>query len=883
MAMRTDQPVPVRLVDYRPPDHLIDTVALDFTLEPNATRVRARMEVRANPAGAAQADLRLDGVRLKLVSATMDGRALGEGDYRLAPEHLVIPGPLPERFVLETEVEIDPAGNTALEGLYMSGGRFCTQCEAQGFRKITYFPDRPDVLARYTVRVEADGGRFPRLLSNGNLVETGEVGEGRRFAVWTDPFPKPCYLFALVAGALDELADSFTTASGRAVDLRIFVDPGQAKRALYAMDSLKRAMRWDEEAYGREYDLDLFMIVAVRDFNFGAMENKGLNIFNSSLLLADPETATDADYERIESVVAHEYFHNWTGDRITCRDWFQLCLKEGLTVYRDQGFSAHERGAAVQRIKDVRALRARQFVEDQGPLAHPVRPESYLKIDNFYTATIYEKGSELIGMLRTLVGAEAFRAGMDLYFHRFDGQAVTMEDFRACFAEVSGRDLSDFARWYSQPGTPRLRIEALYDADARELRLSLNQVQPGREDAAPLVIPVRIGLMDEAGAPLPFTPPGADAPVGEHVLTLDAFKAEHVLADVERLPVMSALRGFSAPVVLSTDEPDKDAYVRLAHDPDLFNRWEAGQTLASDLILRRAAGLADELNEERYADALGQALADEGASHAFKALLLGLPGETDLALARPPADPAVIHAAREALRARLAVHLGDSLREQHGALQSTAEFSPAADQAGRRALRNAVIDLLACDGSADVVERARGHFEAAANMTDAMGGLNALLKIGGEPLEAALGGFYAKWRHEPLVVDKWFAVQARDPSEGALGRVLGLTAHPAFDPKTPNRLRALVATFANANPARFHAPDGAGHRFLADQILSVDGFNPMIAARLVDPLSGWRRYVPAVAESLKAQLQRVAGHKGVSKNVYELAAKALGEGAPAAE
>ena len=706
-------------------------------------------------------------------------------------------------------------------------------------------------------------------------MEQGDAGGGRRYAVWTDPYPKPCYLFALVAGALDVLEDAFTTVSGRRVDLRIYVDPGQSARAAYAMDSLKRAMRWDEEAYGREYDLDLFMIVAVRDFNFGAMENKGLNIFNSSLLLADPETATDADYERIESVVAHEYFHNWTGDRITCRDWFQLCLKEGLTVYRDQGFSAHERGAAVQRIKDVRQLRARQFPEDQGPLAHPVRPESYLKIDNFYTATIYEKGAELIGVLRALVGEAAFRAGMDLYFDRHDGQAVTMEEFRACFAQASGQDLSAFARWYAQPGTPQVRIEALYDAAACELKLSLTQVQPGRADAQPLVVPIRLGLLDEAGAPLAFVPPGGGAPVEEHVLVLDAFTAQATLADVARLPVLSALRGFSAPVKLTTDEPPKDAYVRLAHDVDLFNRWEAGQGLASDLILRRAAGLADEINEERYAEALGQGLDDAGASHAFKALLMGLPSENELVLARQPADPAALHAAREALRARLSVHLGERLREMHGALQSTAEFSPDAEQAGRRALRNAVIDLMVADGSPDAADRARGHFNAALDMTDAMGGLNALLAVGGAPLDEALAAFHARWRHEPLVVDKWFAVQARDPSEGALGRVLGLTVHPAFDEKVPNRLRALVSTFANANPARFHAADGAGHRFLADWILRVDGFNPSTAARLVDPLSGWRRYAPALAESLRGQLQRVADHPGVSKNVYELAVKAL--------
>ena len=871
--MRTDEPRPVRLVDYRPFPFAVDRIDLDFRLEASATRVRARMELRRTADG----PLVLDGVRLKLVTVAVDGRALDAADYQLTPETLTLPAP-PERFVLETEVEIDPAGNTALEGLYMSGGRFCTQCEAEGFRKITFYPDRPDVLSRFTVRVEADR-KYERLLSNGNLVEHGDAGQGRRFAVWNDPFPKPAYLFALVAGELDVLEDRFTTASGRAVDLRIYVDPGMAPRAAYAMDSLKRAMRWDEEAYGREYDLDLFMIVAVRDFNFGAMENKGLNIFNSSLLLADPQTATDLDYERIEAVVAHEYFHNWTGDRITCRDWFQLCLKEGLTVYRDQGFSAAQRGAAVQRIKDVRALRARQFAEDAGPLAHPVRPQSYLKIDNFYTATIYEKGAELIGVMRTLIGDEAFKAGMDLYFERQDGRAATMEDFWAGFAEASGRDLSAFQEWYGQAGTPALDIDAVYDADARVLRLQLAQAtaptaaspRPG-----PVPIPVRIGLLDGEGAPQTFAL-GNAAPAEEAVVVLDEASAAVELRGVERLPVLSALRGFSAPVRMTVDEPDKDAYVRFAADPDLFNRWEAGQGLARDLLIRAARGAPDEVNEERYAEALGRALADPDAPDAFKALLLPLPSETELALATAPqADPAAIHGAREVLRGRLAVHLGDFLRERHGALQSDAEFGAGAAEAGRRALRNAVLDLLVADRGSESAERARGHFEAAANMTDAIGGLHALSEVGGDAFDAALAAFHARWRGEPLVLDKWFAAQARDPSEGALGRVMGLLIHPDFDGRNPNRLRALVATFASANPARFHAADGAGHRFVADQILATDAFNPMTAARMLEPFGGWRRYVDPVRASLRGELERIAAHPGLSRNVGELAAKALG-------
>jgi aminopeptidase N len=872
--MRTEAPPPIRLSDYRPPAYLVDEAELAFDLTPNATRVKAKLAVRRN--GAHSAPLRFNGERLKLVSVAVDGRALGPDDFSVDAEFLTIPG-VGEAFTLETEVEIDPENNKALEGLYMSGGRFCTQCEAEGFRKITYWPDRPDVLARFTVRIAADQA-FGRLLSNGNLVSAGELPGGRHFAVWNDPFPKPCYLFALVAGELDVLEDQLVTMGGRIVDLRIYVDPGMAPRAVYAMDALKRSMKWDEQAFGREYDLDLFMIVAVRDFNFGAMENKGLNIFNSSLLLADPATATDMDYERIESVIAHEYFHNWTGDRITCRDWFQLCLKEGLTVFRDQSFSADMRGHAVQRIKDVKALRARQFAEDQGPLAHAVRPSSYVKIDNFYTATIYEKGSEVIRMLRTLVGPEAFRSGMDLYFERWDGHATTVEEFIRCFAEASGQDLSHFFAWYEQAGTPRVSLKTRYDADAKTLELELSQATPptpGQPQKRPLPIPVVLGLVDHDGRTLSFERDGET--VEETMITLDRPAVTVTLGEVAREPAVSALRGFSAPVVLESDAPARDRYALLASDPDLFNRWEAGQTLARELILARAAGRADEVGEERYAEALGRALADQSAEPAFKALMLALPSESELALAVSPVDPEALHAGREALRTRLAVHLEAALKRLHTGLQDIGEFSPDAAGAGRRALRNAALELLAANPRSDILELALGHLQAAGNMTDAMGGLNALLQIGGEVFEQALASFYARWKGEPLVIDKWFSVQARDPGEGALGRVMGLTAHPAFDQKTPNRLRALVSTFATSNPARFHDPSGAGYRFLADQILAVDRFNPMTAARLIDPLDGWRRYTPELGALMKAELERIAAAEGLSKNVLEKAARALGE------
>ncbi|HTK36591.1 MAG TPA: aminopeptidase N [Caulobacteraceae bacterium] len=878
--MRTDQPVAIRLEDYRPPAFLVDEVDLAFTLDPSSTRVRSRLTVRRN--GDHVDPLTLDGVRLKPISIALDGRVLSPDAFQITDEHLIVHA-VPDAFVLETEVSVDPAANTALEGLYMSGGRFCTQCEAEGFRKITWFPDRPDVLARYTVRIEADAA-FARLLSNGNLEDQGRTEDGRRFAVWRDPHPKPCYLFALVAGELDELADSFVTMSGRTVDLRIYVDPGQAERAAYAMDALKRAMAWDETVFGREYDLDLFMIVAVRDFNFGAMENKGLNIFNSSLLLADPTTATDADYERIESVVAHEYFHNWTGNRVTCRDWFQLCLKEGLTVFRDQSFSADQRGATVQRIKDVRMLRARQFPEDAGPLSHPVRPSSYVKIDNFYTATVYEKGAELIRMLKIMVGAEAFRRGMDLYFERCDGTAATVEDFVGCFQDATGQDLSGFLGWYERPGTPTLTVETTYDPEAKTLDLTLTQAIRG--EGKPLPIPVALGLIDYDGEPLPFRESALGPRIDETLIVLSEARRTVRLEGVAREPVVSSLRGFSAPVRLATDAPAKAAYARLAADPDLFSRWEASQDLARELMLARASGTPDEVSEERFAAALGRSLSDQGAEPAFQALLLALPSESDLALAQSElgglADPSALHDARESLRTRIAVHLQEPLRRLHGALQEAGEFSANAASAGRRALRNAALDMLAADPVSTNLARACGHVEAAANMTDAMGGLNALMLMshttdGAVAFDNALTAFYGRWKDEPLVVDKWFALQARSPAPDALGRVLGLTIHPAFEPRNPNRLRALVQSFASGNPVRFHDPSGAGYRFLADQILAIDPFNPSVAARLLEPLGGWRRYRADLAERMRAELARVAAVPTVSKNVLELAQKAQAE------
>lgn len=856
--MTAETPVLTRLSDYRPPAFLIDETALEFILDPTATRVKARLQLRRN--GDHDQPLVLSGEGLRTIAVSIDGAAPDD----LVEDSVTLRlAKVPDAFVLETVVEIDPAANSALEGLYMSGGRFCTQCEAEGFRRITWFLDRPDVLSRYTVRIEADTA-FPRLLSNGNLLEAGDCGPGRHYAVWRDPFPKPSYLFALVAGELDLLEDVFTTASGRDVRLQIFVDTGMAPRATYAMDALQRSMAWDEQAYGREYDLDLFMIVAVRDFNMGAMENKGLNIFNASLVLADPATATDLDYERIESVVAHEYFHNWTGNRITCRDWFQLFLKEGLTVYRDQSFSADQRGAAVQRIKDVRLLRARQFAEDAGPLAHPVRPGAYAKIDNFYTATIYEKGAEIIRMLPALIGETAFRRGMDLYFDRWDGTATTVEAFIACFAETSGKDLTPFFAWYQQAGTPRLTQTARFADGALELTFSQTHApSPGQSEKRVVPIPIRVALFDPDGA----------APTVSETLVLEEAAKTWRFDNMSTRPVVSALGGFSAPVILASDNSRADRLHQLARDPDLFNRWEAGQTLARELILSRAGAAPDEAGETALAQALGRSLADQSAEPAFKALLLALPSESDLALACDrDADPAALHAARDALCARIAETLEDDLAHAHFGFADSTAFSPDAEAAGRRALRNAAVDLLAR------LPHRRGlivgHFETASNMTDAMGGLNALLQVGGAPLDRALESFYQTWRHEPLVVDKWFGVQARDPSPGALGRVVGLTIHPAFEGRTPNRIRSLVQAFSVANPARFHDPDGGGYAFLADQILTIDAFNPNLAANLVSPLADWRRYTSLYGDGMRAALQRLRAAR-LSTNVLELVDRAL--------
>ena len=867
--MRPETPpaqTPTRLIDYRPPDWLVDHVKLVFDLAPTATRVRTTIAFRRN--GEGPADLVLHGRKLALVAAAVDGQDMMD-DVEITAEELRLPASLipGDSFTWTSETEIDPDSNTELEGLYLSKGMYCTQCEAEGFRKITYYPDRPDVMAVFDVRIEADMVDCPVLLSNGNPTDRGRLPGGRHFAEWHDPHPKPSYLFALVAGNLVSHDGRFTTASGRDVELKIYVRPGDEAKCAYAMDALIRSMKWDEDAYGREYDLDLFMIVAVDDFNMGAMENKGLNIFNSKYVLASPETATDRDYEFIEGIIAHEYFHNWTGNRITCRDWFQLCLKEGLTVFRDQQFSAHERSEAVQRIVDVQALRARQFREDGGPLAHPVRPSEYIEINNFYTATVYEKGAEVIRMLHTLIGPEAYRKGTDLYFDRHDGQACTIEDWIKVFEDATGRDLTQFARWYSQAGTPVVTVEDDWDEAGGIYTLTLAQETaptPGQEVKAPQVIPVAIGLIG----------PDGDEVLGTTVLELTDLRQEFRFSGLEARPVPSILRGFSAPVILERETDDAERAFLLAHDTDPFCRWEAGRAFGLSAARGVMAGGAV---PEAWTAALGRMLADQSLDPAFKALALDAPGEEDLTaeIARrgQPVDPDAIHAAVREMRRALGTALGVALRETYEAMATPGPYSPDADSAGRRALRNRALVLLAAAGE-DGLALADAQAGAADNMTDTLPALGALLVHDAPSAEDRLAAFYDRWQSDAQVVDKWFALQAGAPGRATLDRVEALTDHPAFDWKTPNRFRALIGAFA-MNPTGFHAADGSGYRFVTDWLIRMDEMNPQTAARLAGAFETWRRYTDDRQALMQAEMDRMAALPKLSKNTREIVERIL--------
>ena len=867
--MRTTEPHPIHLKDYQPPAYRIPTIALDFQLDAEATRVKATMKVER--AGKEAAPLVLDGNRLKFIGLKLDGKALDQNAYALGEETLTIHKP-PAKFTLEIETEIAPAANTWLEGLYTSNNIFCTQCEPEGFRCITYYLDRPDNLARYETRIEAPKKLCPVLLSNGNCIEADELPGGRHFARWRDPFPKPSYLFALVAGDLGHIEDEFVTMSGRKVDLRIYVELGNEEKVRYAMASLKRAMKWDEETYGREYDLDIFMIVAVSAFNFGAMENKGLNIFNDKVLLASPETATDDDYARIETVVGHEYFHNWSGDRITCRDWFQLSLKEGLTVFRETHFAEDMRSAAVKRVEEVKDLRLRQFQEDGGPLAHPVQPQSYITIDNFYTATVYEKGAEVIRMIRTLLGPETFRKGMDLYFARHDGQAATVEDFVCCFEEVSKRDLKQFRLWYSQAGTPEIEASGAYDATAKTYSLNLKQrvpPTPGQPDKKPMHIPLSTGLVGKSGKE-------AAAP---RILELQEAEQSFVFDKVMEEPVPSIGRGFSAPVVIKTPATRETRAFLMARDTDPFNRWEAAKLLATDVLLdMMSAAQAKETPrpDSVYLRALDDALAHAFADPAFTAQLLIPPSEDELALARTPVDPEAIHTAREGLIGAVAHAHGNALHKLYAHLKPQGAFSTDAAQAGQRSLRNAALRFLAADNDDKAAMLADEHYRAATNMTDMIAGLAQLTRMASPKREAAFNHFHDRFKNDPLVIDKWMGLQAMSPLAGTIQHVRALMKHPAFSLKNPNRVRSLVGAFAAGNPLRFHEANGAGYKLVGEVVRALDAINPQTAARIIAAFETWKRYDDRRQQLMRAELVEVTKRNDLSANLFELVTKMLG-------
>jgi aminopeptidase N len=879
-------PEPVRLQDYRAPDYLVESVALDFRLGAGATEVAARLAVHRSPSAAPGQPLALDGQELELLEIRFDGEPLGANRYTIDDERLTLHEP-PERFVLETRVRIHPERNTALEGLYFSDGIFCTQCEAEGFRRITWFPDRPDVMTRYRVRIEGDAAALPVLLANGNLIEEGELPGGRHYAVWEDPFPKPSYLFALVAGRLARIEDRFLTRSGRNVLLEIYTEPDEIDKCAHAMASLKKAMKWDEDRFGLEYDLDRFMIVAVGAFNFGAMENKGLNIFNTKYVLAKPETATDADYKGIESVVAHEYFHNWTGNRVTCRDWFQLSLKEGLTVFRDQEFTSDLHSRPLKRIADVRRLRAAQFVEDAGPLAHPVRPESYVEINNFYTPTVYEKGAEVIRMLHTLIGEDAFQAGMRLYFQRHDGQAVTCEDFVAAMEAASGRDLAQFRRWYAQAGTPRLEVQGHHDPAARTYTLLVRQSTPptpGESDKEPLHIPLAMGLLDPEGRPLPLRLEGEPAAVGtSRVLELRAAEERFVFAGVEALPVPSLLRGFSAPVRLEAGYSADQLRLLMARDEDPFVRWEAGQTFATGLLLgliEDARGGRPLALEPGLSDAFAALLDDPLADPAFFAEALTLPSEAYLAEQLAEIDVDAIRSARQFVRAELGRVLAARWHEVFTAAHDEGPYSIDARAMGRRALKNAALAYLVAGGDNEGLGQAVAQFERADNMTDRLAALAIVAETELPARSRLFEELYERFAGDALVVDKWFALQATAQRPDAVETVRTLLGHEAFRLTNPNRVRALIGAFAAGNPTGFHRRDGAGYALVADQILELDRLNPAVAARIAGAFSRWRRHTPERRGLMKGQLERILAASPLSRDLYEIASKSLA--APAA-
>jgi len=884
--MRTEQPQVIYLKDYQAPDYLIDETHLTFELFEDHTLVHAQLVMRRNPArGAGLPPLVLDGQQLELLAVSMDDHALQAADYQLDDSHLTLQ-PNAASFKLDTSVKIHPESNTALEGLYKSGSMFCTQCEAEGFRKITYYLDRPDVMSKFTTTVIAEQHRYPVLLSNGNPVGSGPQEDGRHWATWEDPFMKPAYLFALVAGDLWCVEDTFTRQSGRDVTLRIYVEPENIDKCQHAMTSLKKSMRWDEEVYGREYDLDIFMIVAVNDFNMGAMENKGLNIFNSSCVLARAETATDAAHQRVEAVVAHEYFHNWSGNRVTCRDWFQLSLKEGFTVFRDSEFSADMNSRTVKRIEDVAYLRTHQFAEDAGPMAHAVRPESFIEISNFYTLTVYEKGSEVVRMVRTLLGAEGFRKGSDLYFERHDGQAVTCDDFIKAMEDANGVDLTQFKRWYTQAGTPRLAVSESYDSAAQTYSLTFRQSYPATPDKVekqPFVIPVELGLLDAQGNDIELRLQGEAAAVGtSRVLSVTEAEQTFTFVDIAAKPLPSLLRGFSAPVKLSFPYDRDQLMFLMQHDSDGFNRWEAGQQLSvqvlQELIAQHQQGAALVL-DQRLLTALGTVLANEQLDQAMVAEMLSLPSEAYLTEISEVADVDAIHAAREFARKQIADQLFDALYARYQAnrgVSRTTEYVAAAEHFARRSLQNIALSYLMLSGKPEVLAATLEQFDACDNMTERLTALAVLVNSPFETERAkALEVFAETFKDNPLVMDQWFSVQAGSTLPGGLARVKALMQHPAFTLKNPNKVRALIGAFAGQNLINFHAADGSGYRFLADLVIELNALNPQIASRQLAPLTRWRKYDSARQALMKSELERILASGSLSSDVYEVVSKSL--------
>ena len=876
--MKESQPSAIYLKDYKVPPFLIDKTELTFDLDEATTIVTSRLHMRRNPAfGKSTAPLILDGGEdVKLIGVAMDDYALPQEEYRISEDKLIITATADE-FVLTCETLIEPQNNTRLEGLYRSSSMFCTQCEAEGFRHITYYLDRPDVMSVFTTTIIADETRYPVMLSNGNEVERGKTDEGKTVVVWHDPFPKPAYLFALVAGDLAVKNDVFTTQSNRDIKLQIFTESHNIDKVDYAMEALKRSMRWDEETYGREYDLDIFMIVAVDDFNMGAMENKGLNIFNSSCLLASPETTTDDTYLRVEAIVAHEYFHNWSGNRVTCRDWFQLSLKEGFTVFRDQTFSADMHSETVKRVEDVSFLKTAQFAEDAGPMAHPVRPASFIEISNFYTLTVYEKGAEIVRMIHTLLGAEKFRAGSDLYFERHDGQAVTCDDFVAAMQDASGFDLSQFKRWYSQAGTPIITVTDSFDEATGIYRLTMLQdtpATPGQPTKLPLHIPIRVGLLDEQGTALSAEVNGVVAE--DHVLHLKSSKQEFEFSGLTVKPVPSLLRGFSAPVKLRYDYSTKDLLLLMSSDSDGFNRWSASQQLAVNELTALINQVIEgkELSiDSQLVHGFKALLNDETLDPAMVALILALPSQAYLSELANPIYPAAIKQARQYLKGQLANVLSTDFERVYHEHKIQGEYQASAEDIAHRSLKNIALSYWVETGNELAQQEVVTQFQTANNMTDQFAALSIAVNSQHNKAAELLAAFYEQWKTEPLVVNKWLMLSASQDQETALATVQSLMEHPAFDLKNPNKVRSVLGGFGQS-VAGFHKADGSGYHFLADQIILLNKRNPQIASRLCTPLTRWKKLQPELSVKMKAELERILA-EDLSKDVYEVISKSL--------